>query len=132
MVTERDVLTKVVAEGKDPKNVKLEDIMSSPLISIEPKTTLYEAAKKMALLNIRRLPIMDGGKLVGVITETDLLKISPELIEITREFVAINDSLVPGQVSGLAGYCESCKSYSTELTLIDDMLLCPRCAEMRR
>lgn len=84
IITERDIVTKVVAEYRPVKAMKVKDVMSSPLITVPPDTSVCEAAKKMAMLEIRRLPVMDDGKLLGIVSETDVIRFSPDLIEVTR------------------------------------------------
>jgi CBS domain-containing protein len=124
ILTERDIVTKIVAEGKEPKKVKVNDIMSEPLISVSPDLDIYEAARKMAALEIRRLPIIDERELKGMITETDLLRISPDLISITREIVTMQAKEEEKLRGGLSGYCESCQAFSNNLRVMDGMLLC--------
>lgn len=68
IVTERDILYRVVAEGRDPKVTRIGDIMSSPLITIGPKAKLGEAITLMASKHVRRLVVMEGRKLLGVLT----------------------------------------------------------------
>lgn len=84
IITERDIVVKVVAEYRPVTAMKVKDIMSTPLISISPETSLYDAAKKMAAREIRRLPVMDGDTLLGIISERDLLTYAPDLIGVTR------------------------------------------------
>ncbi len=84
IVTERDIVTKVVAEYRPVKAMKIKEIMSSPLMSIDPDSSVFDAARKMATFEIRRLPIMDGPQLLGVVSERDLLRFSPDLFAITR------------------------------------------------
>jgi len=68
IVTERDILYRVVAEGRDPKSTTLESVMSSPLIHVGENTKLFEAIALMASKGIRRLVITSGGKAVGLVT----------------------------------------------------------------
>jgi len=77
IVTERDLFKKVVAIGLLPKNVIVRDIMSSPLISASPDQSLKSAARLMSEKTIRRLPVTDGGKLVGILTASDLARLEP-------------------------------------------------------
>ena len=72
IVTERDLLEKVIAAGKNPANVTLADVMSSPLITIETSQGLGEATSLMLQKNIRRLIATDNGKTVGIFTQRDL------------------------------------------------------------
>lgn len=71
IVTERDVL-KTVAQGLDPKHTPLKDIMTTDIITIGPQTRLKEAAEIMATKWIRHLPVLEGAKVVGIISQRDL------------------------------------------------------------
>jgi Mg/Co/Ni transporter MgtE len=83
----------------------------------------------MAKLKIRRLPVVEKDKLVGVVTESDILKIAPDLIEITREFAKINSgSDVPDKKSG---FCEVCMGYSDDLRKDEGKFVCSWCAESK-
>ena len=61
-------------------------IMTAPLVTIGPRDSVADAARKMARLGLRRLPVVDKEQLVGMLTENDVLRISPSLIDITREW----------------------------------------------
>ena len=74
IITERDIVRRVISEGKDPKTTKTTEIMSKPLITVEKGTYLYDVAKKMVKNKIRRLPIVNDNKLVGIVTVTDIIK----------------------------------------------------------
>jgi CBS domain-containing protein len=71
IVTERD-LVNVVADGLDPKTVRLSDRMTTDLATVEPRTDIAEAAKLMAERGIRHLPVMEKGNLAGIISIRDL------------------------------------------------------------
>lgn len=71
MITDRDIVIRGVAE-KRPNSSKVTDIMSEHLITVEPDTSIEEAAKIMAKHQIRRLPIVDNGRLVGICSLGDL------------------------------------------------------------
>jgi len=70
MITDRDIVVRGVAE-KHPGSTKVEDIMSNKLITITPDSTSKEAAKLMAEHQIRRLPVVEGDKLVGIVSLGD-------------------------------------------------------------
>jgi CBS domain-containing protein len=72
IVTEQDVTWKVAAKGLDPKNVKVAEIMSTPLITIDPDADLTEAAKMMKKHKIRRLAVAKEETLYGILTAADI------------------------------------------------------------
>jgi signal-transduction protein with cAMP-binding, CBS, and nucleotidyltransferase domain len=74
IVTERDVVRKVVALDKDPKKITASEIMSKPLISVGPEAYVYDAALIMTKYRIRRLPIVRDNTLLGIVTSTDLAR----------------------------------------------------------
>jgi malate dehydrogenase (oxaloacetate-decarboxylating) len=75
VVTEKDIIQKVVAAGKDPRKVKVKEIMSTPLILAPANITIKEAAEKMLSHQIRRLVITgEKGKLIGLATMTDIIR----------------------------------------------------------
>jgi CBS domain-containing protein len=85
IVTERDILARVVASGQNPEEVTVREIMSEPIIVVNPDTPLEQAMQTMLMERIKKLPVMenDGGKvkLVGILSMTDVARIQPQLIE---------------------------------------------------
>lgn len=88
IVTERDILADVVGEGKDSSTVRVEDIMTSDIITIDPHQSLEEAADFMVEHKIKKLPVVEAGRLVGIITASDLVKYERSLIEKVSHLVA--------------------------------------------
>jgi signal-transduction protein with cAMP-binding, CBS, and nucleotidyltransferase domain len=74
MVTERDVLNKVVAEELNPKKIMVKDIMTDLIYTIEANAPLEEASEEFNKGHIRRLPVQECGKIVGIITSRDVAK----------------------------------------------------------
>jgi CBS domain-containing protein len=74
IVTENDVTWKVAAKGLDPKSVKVAEILSTPLITIDPDADLAEAAKMMEKHKIRRLAVVKGGDLRGIVTAAEIAR----------------------------------------------------------
>jgi predicted transcriptional regulator len=75
IVTERDLVSKVLAETIDPKNVLVRDIMSTPLITIAPDAPLTGASELMAQYRVRRLVVVDSnGNLTGIVTTGDIAR----------------------------------------------------------
>ena len=80
IVTERDLLSKILARGRDPKEVNVESVMSYPLITICPTFQIKEAAQMM-IEKKGRLAVFDCGKIVGIITASDFIRSLPEAPE---------------------------------------------------
>lgn len=80
IVTERDLLTKVLASGKDPAKEKVEDSMSYPLVKINASSKIKETAQMMIKWK-GRLAVFDSGNLVGIITASDLIRSLPDVPE---------------------------------------------------
>ena len=74
ILTERDFVRRIASKEK-PLTSPLEEVMSSPLISIDPDETVWEAAEQMKVKNIHKLPVIDNDKVVGIITTSDLVEI---------------------------------------------------------
>jgi CBS domain-containing protein len=88
ILTERDLLKRVVAEGKDATKTKVKDVMSSPLIVAEPGMDLGEAVRLMFQMKIKKLPIVDGKRVVGLVTLTDIARFQPEMISTLKQLAA--------------------------------------------
>jgi len=73
IITERDILERVVNANKDPSKTKAEEIMSKPIITIEYNEPVRNALKIMKDKNIRRLAVTRGGKLIGIVTVRRIL-----------------------------------------------------------
>jgi PAS domain S-box-containing protein len=74
IITETDVLRRVGDKGKDIYRIKLGGIMSSPVESVPPDLSVLDASKIMGVKHIKRLPILKDEKLVGIVTQTDLVR----------------------------------------------------------
>ena len=86
IITERDVVYKVIAKDKDPYSMKVEEIMSKPLRVVKPDTNLEDAAKAMRENRIKRLPVVnDNNELIGIMSEGDIMKIFPAVIDLIEE-----------------------------------------------
>ena len=81
IVTEKDFVNKIVAAERDPLNVKVRDIMSFPLITIDPDEDLLRASEMMQKHDVRRLPVTRGGIIYGVITARDIARQAGEYVE---------------------------------------------------
>ena len=87
ILTERDIIKRVVAEGKDANKTKVKNIMSSPLITISPKTTLKEAAHIMFEKKIKNLPVSYESRLIGLVNLHDICRSRPEVLRKLRQVI---------------------------------------------
>ena len=88
IVTERDFLRRVIAEAKDVMNTKVKEIMTTPLVVVEPGMDLEEAVKLMFQNKIKKLAVVDANKLVGIVTLTDIARVEPQMIRMLKQLAA--------------------------------------------
>ena len=74
IVTERDMLRRVLLQSKDPETTNVSDVMSEPLISSNPQTSMHEAMEVLNERRIKRLPVVDGDAVVGLLSITDIVR----------------------------------------------------------
>lgn len=127
IITEKDLVTRVIAENIRPSEITAKEIMSAPLITIDAEKTISEAAKEMNRYDVRRLAVMYKGQLVGIITSKDILSVTPELIEIIQERVKISAGEEAEESLPLAGYCDYCGAWSDNLKEVDGAYICEDC-----
>ena len=85
------MVNKILAKGDDPYKTKVEDIMSKPLRVIRPETTIEDAAKAMRENRVKRLPVVnDDNELVGVLSEGDIMKIFPVVVDLMEEKASLS------------------------------------------
>ena len=98
IITERDIVARVTARDLLPSKVKAREVMSGPVKSISPEADIKVAAEEMHRHGIRRLAVMEGGKMIGIISSKDIVSITPALIEIISERARIRSTplLPPG------------------------------------
>jgi len=101
IVTERDFTTKLLAKNMDPNKEKLSSIMSSPLITIKPDESVDNAARLMVNKKIKKLPVMENSRVIGILTEDDIIRIAPDLMVLARQEVTDwNSEIVKWLTSG--------------------------------
>ena len=79
VLTDRDIAVRVVAEGRDPEQVKVTEVASRDIVTLDPQQDLDEALRLMARHQVRRLPVVEeDGRLVGVVAQADVAKVADE------------------------------------------------------
>jgi CBS domain-containing protein len=85
IITERDMLSRVLAKSIDPEKIKVSEIMSAPLIVGRPEMEVENAVKLMFKTKIKKLPVVQKGRLIGLVTLTDLTRFQPHMIKILKK-----------------------------------------------
>jgi len=142
IITERDLVVRVLAKNKKPDVFKASETMTSPLITIESDATISDAARRMSRLNIRRLGVVYKGQIAGLLSSKDILGVVPELLETIQEKARIEngdrtlEEEVPEEAgtgeeeegaAPLAGYCSHCGTWSDDLQQVNGEFLCEDC-----
>ncbi|UTB33681.1 MAG: CBS domain-containing protein [Methanobacterium sp. ERen5] len=130
IITESDIIAKVVAKNLMANEINIGQIMTKDLIFIDPGSELNQAARTMAKNRIRRLPVTDNGILVGILTSTDVLMVSPELTELLVENARMeNQKDYKDSDGSVPGTCEVCGNYVDYLDVFDGKFVCEECKE---
>jgi len=128
IITERDIVQRVAAKDVLSSQVKAVEVMSRPIVTISPTVSVNEAAKVMNHRKIRRLAVIENGKVVGVLTQKDILNVTPTLIDLIYEKSKIGKLESPRRRSGtVEGYCDECETWSENLVQRDGVFVCPDC-----
>ncbi|MBN1156323.1 CBS domain-containing protein [Candidatus Woesearchaeota archaeon] len=128
LLTEQDIVRKAIAKGMVPGRTKVKNIMVTRVKTIAPEKDIYDALTVMRNMNIRHLPVIDGTKMIGLLTLKDILKIQPQLFELMVEkFELREEENKPIFGEGEEGICESCGTKSKHLNEVKGTLLCSEC-----
>ncbi|MEA1924583.1 MAG: CBS domain-containing protein [Candidatus Altiarchaeota archaeon] len=74
IVTRKDIINAVIAENRDPTKMKVEDIMSEPLLSVSPDFSIENLSRLMSKTNLRRFPVVEGDRIIGVVSNSDIIR----------------------------------------------------------
>ena len=92
IITERDLLKRIIVEAKNPEKTKVGKVMSSPLEVVPVGTDLEKALRLMFRKKIKKLPVVDKENLLGVVSLTDVARCQPALITLLKSFAAARDT----------------------------------------
>ena len=129
LITEQDIVRKVIAKGINPLKEKVGGYMEKNVVTISPKDDIFEALTKMRNLNIRHLPVIDGKKMVGLLTLKDALKIQPQLFSLLLDkFELREESRKPiYHPRENEGICQFCGEYTEHLYEREGSFICEKC-----
>jgi signal-transduction protein with cAMP-binding, CBS, and nucleotidyltransferase domain len=128
IVTNDDIVT-VIAQGKSPKKVTIREVPKrrKDLIIASPDDSVMSVARKMLKSGIKRVPVIDNGKLMGIVSDKEILLVSPELINILSEKLKIRVDRVADPTREISGICENCEAYSDHLVNEGGRWVCEGC-----
>ncbi|MBN1245065.1 CBS domain-containing protein [Candidatus Bathyarchaeota archaeon] len=92
IITERDLLKRVIVEAKNPEKTKVEAVMSSPLEVVDVGTDLEKALRLMFLKKIKKMPVVDKDSILGLVSLTDIARCQPAIITLLKSFAAARDT----------------------------------------
>lgn len=127
IVTDGDLVSKVVAKGRKPDEVKVREIMSGPLVTIKDETNVTEAARLMRKAGVKRLGVIHNHKLVGIVSISDVISVTPEIYAIVSEKARMLTDQYRSKTSHLAGFCDSCGEWSDYLAHVEGRYICYDC-----
>lgn len=136
ILTEKDIIWAIVKKSeKDLKNILAKDLMKRKVITIKPGQDISDAMQKFKKKKIRRLPVVEKGKLIGMLTLKDVLKIDPGLFQLIAETMKIREETSKLNRSNISaprkqGICEECGEFDI-LYQDDAQWLCDTCYNQR-
>ncbi|MEM5882227.1 MAG: CBS domain-containing protein [Candidatus Aenigmatarchaeota archaeon] len=133
IITDTDIVKKVVAKGLDPKRVKVKQIASTPLITLDENEDVRKASYVMIKNGIKRIVVTRNGKVVGIVTATDIARYIPDyldVIEIGKKYMGVKRPILEDlEDELLIGECEECGNLTSDLKLVSGRWLCESCRE---
>lgn len=129
IVTSRDIVERLVSKNLKPSDINVRDIMSRPLITVDPESKIEEAADLMTRRGIERLAVMDYDKLklIGMISAADITRIAPMVFDVASERLKLQEADEELKPPLLAGYCEICGGWSELLEELEGKFICNNC-----
>ncbi|MDX1371425.1 MAG: CBS domain-containing protein [Nitrososphaeraceae archaeon] len=126
IVTDWDVVSDGISKDIPPSSINASDIMKK-LHTIEGEATITEAARLFRKHNIKRLGVVYKDKVVGIISASDVIAVTPELIDVVSEKSALLRGEVGRPRGNISGYCDECGEWSDLLEYGDGTFICEEC-----
>ncbi len=129
VVSDKDFIYKVVAKDLKASKLKIKDIMTRHFVFATPEENITDVARRMIRNNIHRLPVIEKGKVVGVISLTDIARTSPEMLELLEYRLKMKEEPIVIREKYTSGICDVCGNYSERLENINGQWVCESCKE---
>ena len=134
ILTEKDIIWAIVKKSKkDLKNIQAKSLMKRKVVTIKPGADITEAMQKFKRKKIRRLPVVERGRLIGFLTSKDVLKIDPGLFQMIAETIKIKEEtkkLKRRKAVREQGICEECGEFDI-LYKSEAQVVCETCYNKR-
>jgi CBS domain-containing protein len=126
IVTDWDIVSNAVTRDIKPSMIKTSDVMQK-LYTIEGEEAVTDAARKLRQYSIKRLGVVYKNKLVGIISTSDVISVTPELVDVVSEKAAIVRGEVGRPAGNISGYCDECGEWSDLLQYDESTFTCEEC-----
>jgi len=126
IVTDWDIVTDGFSRDVPPSSITSSEIMKK-LYTIEGEETITEAARMLRKHNIKRLGVVYKNRLVGIISSSDVIAVTPELIDVVSEKSALIRGEIGRPQGHISGYCDECGEWSDLLLHNDGTFICEEC-----
>lgn len=126
IVTDWDIVTDGFSRDVPPSSIKAFEIMKK-LYTIEGEATITEAARIMRKNNIKRLGVVYKNRVVGIISSSDVIAVTPELIDVVSEKSALIRGEIGRPNGHVSGYCDECGEWTDLLLYNDGTFTCEEC-----
>jgi len=126
IVTDWDVVSKVVASNLEPSSVAAAKVMQ-PIHTVEAGEGITEAARILRKNNIKRLGVVYKDRLAGIISSSDVIAVTPELVDVVSEKAAMIRGEIGRPASSVSGYCDECGEWSDVLMYSEGTFTCEVC-----
>lgn len=126
IVTDWDIVSNAVVKDVKPSLVKASEIMQK-LHTIEGEEGVTEAARMLRQHNIKRLGVVYKNKLVGIISASDVIAVTPDLVDVISEKAALVRGEIGRSAGNVSGYCDECGEWSDLLQYSEGTFTCEEC-----
>jgi CBS domain-containing protein len=126
IVTDWDIVSNAVVKDVKPSEVKASDIMQT-LHTIEGEEGVTEAARVLRQHNIKRLGVVYKNRLVGIISASDVIAVTPDLVDVISEKAALMRGEIGRSAGDISGYCDECGEWSDLLQFNEGTFMCEEC-----
>jgi CBS domain-containing protein len=126
IVTDWDIVSNAVVKDVKPSELKASDIMQT-LHTIEGGEGVTEAARVLRQHNIKRLGVVYKNRLVGIISASDVIAVTPDLVDVISEKAALMRGEIGRSAGNISGYCDECGEWSDFLQFNEGTFMCEEC-----